>query len=775
MTRTLFVVAALLGGACGAVAGELTLAERGAAPAHSIVIARGASPSQRYAAEELRAYVKRLTGVALPVVTDEGLLPAAAIVLGETRHTAAALGGAADVKDLGEDGFRLVAKPPHLVVLGAAVRGCLYGVYELLETYGGCRWYASWHTVVPELRRFTVPDGLDVTEKPDFAMRSDWWYDVNSHHDFAARLRVNTRPWGKMEPKYGGDAFRFCSKLQSCHTFNTLLPPSKFQKDHPEYFSGSGARVQPCLTNPEVLRIVTSNVLDHIRREPTAKAYGVSQNDWFNYCTCPRCKAVDAEEGSHAGTMVRFVNAVAEAVEREFPGKIVETLAYQYTRTPPTKTKLRANVVPCLCTIECDFAYPIPESKFRENVKFRDDIRGWSPMTDQLYIWDYVCNFRHYALPFPDVYALQGNLRFFRDNKAKEMFPEGAYQGNLAGFAELKAWLLAKWMWNADRPMGPLLDDFFAGHYGKAAPYVREYFEELHRIQRERSASGESPLTIFRSVGSLPYDEAFWAKATGLFEKAKAAVADAPAVYGKNVRGAEFSVNYVRFMRLADRADCLLWLSREEPNLAAQEQASAFARAMVPVMDEYAPARLSESAERHQRETEMIRKAAARQVPPLPKRVTVGCVEEKDLRYCHTAAMGGLVDDPQAEDGRALWLANTHYEWSTAFPLSAVRYDADAKLRLRVRCRVDREPERKGEAFWAGVYDWKRKADARSISVKAESVTADGYVWYDVGTFSPNDSQTFWIGPGRFGKDGKSNIRGLYVDKIEISVAEVGR
>ena len=112
------------------------------------------------------------------------------------------------------------------------------------------------------------------------------------------------------------------------------------------------------------------NVLERIRRDPDATFYGVSQNDWRGYCECTNCAAVDAEEASHAGTMVRFVNAIAEAVEKEFPGKFIETLAYQYTRKPPKITKLRHNVIPCLCTIECEFNRPFGVSTNAANVSF---------------------------------------------------------------------------------------------------------------------------------------------------------------------------------------------------------------------------------------------------------------------------------------------------------------------------------------------------------------------------------------------------------------------
>ena len=115
--------------------------------------------------------------------------------------------------------------------------------------------------------------------------------------------------------------------------------------------------------------------------------------------------------------------------------------------------------------------------------QFPNVVVAFSPCaTDFLYIWDYTTDFANYTMPWPNVYALQGNVQFFRRNNVKALFEQGAYQGRHADFAELKAWLLAKWMWNPDLPMKPLLDDFFAGYYGNAAPFVRDYFEAIHKM-----------------------------------------------------------------------------------------------------------------------------------------------------------------------------------------------------------------------------------------------------------------------------------------------------
>lgn len=545
IAASLFLVVATL---TGCVMDDLhpdafTVAVRGEKPACAIVLPKDASPSQQYAAEELCDYIKRQTGVELPICGD-----AARKIVFETVNS----------PQLGEDGFEIKCEGRTLRLRGSNVRGCLYAVYELLERFGGCEWYASWYEEVPKLKAFTVPQGFTYSSVPAFLMRQSFWYDFSIHPRFAARLRCNGYEHTgknvdtKMLKRLGGNSFRFGGGLSSCHTFNTLCDPKIYFKDHPEYFSlVNGKRIdgrtQLCLTNPDVLAIVTSNVLERIRKDPGARFYGVSQNDWYNFCECEKCKAIDEEEESHAGTMIRFVNAVAERVEKEFPDVFIETLAYQYTRKPPKKTRIRKNVVICLCTIELDFARSIPESPYEENKKFMNDIKGWAQQTDKLYVWDYVTQFSHYVQPFANLRALQGNIKFFRDNSVKMLFEQGAYQGYHAGFAELKGWLLAKLMWNAQADVDELTREFCTGYYGAAAPYVLEYLDMLHDRQLEISSNPKNPLKIFDSPDKPPYNEPeFIKKGDELWAKALAAV-KCDRVRTDHVKAGVFSHNYARF------------------------------------------------------------------------------------------------------------------------------------------------------------------------------------------------------------------------------------
>ncbi len=673
----------------------------------------------------------------------------------------------------------------RLHIEGSDVRGVLYGVYELLERYGGCRWYASWHTVVPARDAFSVPDDLDDAQAPAFLCRDVHWWDYFKG-DFAARNRVNGG-LNRQQARHGGNTWRFGGGLGNCHTFERLLPPEKYFDEHPEYYSMVKGkrlkeRTQLCLTNPDVLRLVTSNVLARIRKDPGAKFYGVSQNDWRNWCECPACKAVDDEEGSHAGTGVRFVNAIAEAVEKEFPDKIIETLAYQYTRRAPRKTKLRHNVIPCLCSIECDFSRPLATSPCPDNVSFLKDVEDWNRQTDFLYVWDYVTDFRCYPHPFPNVYVLQENVKFFRDHGVKMLFEQGACQGRHAGFAELKGWLLAKWMWNPDLPAEPLIADFFNGYYGKAAPIVRAVFDEAHR--REAAYVGTDPartLKIYEDVASAKcrevLDDDFVAWAQEQMKKAEEAVAGEAPVYSYNVRMTAFSFDYIRLERL--RRVTLDFTNRPTTaggsQLAATEkEMQTLARSLLARMDEAKDIRLS-SGNVKDRHAATVRawKAVAASCDPPGAIAPFGTIPDSSLHIAKQGEWADYRDDPAARDGRAVRISNVHYGWCVTFHMDNVKFRPDRTYALKARVRVERKPGASGKAFWAGVYSNALRKGRGQITVKTDALHDDGYVWYTVAEWKPGREEYFWIGVGPFDKkNGFAAVESVWVDEILIEEKE---
>jgi len=165
-----------------------------------------------------------------------------------------------------------------------------------LEEVLGCRWYTSFVSRIPKNKTICI-DQLDIVSRPDFEYRESDYIDAQDP-DWAARNRMNGNS-ARLDATRGGKIAYW-----GCHSFEYLVPIDTYYQEHPEYYSFTGdARVggqykgQLCLTNPDVLKIVTGTVLKWIAAYPEFKIISVSQNDNTNYCKCPNCAAVDAEEG----------------------------------------------------------------------------------------------------------------------------------------------------------------------------------------------------------------------------------------------------------------------------------------------------------------------------------------------------------------------------------------------------------------------------------------------------------------------------------------------
>ena len=447
------------------------IAENGVAKA-VIVIAEDASEPEQHAATELAEFLEQITGaefeVVSPPATDSPrlLIGAEAAKLAEPDFS---------TEGLGTDGVVIRRVDDDLILAGGHPRGTLYAVYTFLEDELGCRWWSSSESTIPNKPTLKV-GSLDVRYVPVLEYREPYWFDAFDS-DWAVRNKSNgNRP--KLDEKRGGNH----TYQGFVHTFYPLIPPKTYFKEHPEWFSEikgkrTHNRAQLCLTNEEMRKELIKNLKANLRNNQAATIASVSQNDWRGNCQCAKCAAVEKEEGSPAGLMLRFVNSVADDIKEEFPNVAISTLAYQYTRKPPKYVKPRENVIVRLCSIECSFSKPLADER---NQKFRDDIIGWSKISNRLYIWDYTTNFRHHIMPHPNLRVLGPNVKFFAEHNVKGIFEQGAYTTNGAEMAELRAWVLAKLLWDPSRDGQELIDEFIDGYYGPASGHIRDYLNVTH-------------------------------------------------------------------------------------------------------------------------------------------------------------------------------------------------------------------------------------------------------------------------------------------------------
>lgn len=468
----------------GSASADLTIADKGQSK-YRIVLPAGAIPSERYAAEELQGYLEKISGAKLPIVSDTEKPTSREILLGDNSHLTT-LRSKIDFAKLGPDGFVLRADGNRLIIAGGKPRGTLNGVHTFLEEKLGVRWFTPELETVPRLTRVKLPK-LNETKIPALENRDVFWSEPMHHADFAARHRVNGQHYGLAE-KHGG---AFTVYHPFVHSFDGLVPP-ELCKEHPEYLplidgKRKSGYVQRCLSNPDVLRISIERVRQWIKEHPEATIISVSQNDTINNCKCDQCKALDDGEGSPAGSLLKFVNAVAADIEKDHPNVRIDTLAYQYTRKPPKTIRPRANVIVRLCSIECCFAHPLETCTELKNQKFREDIIAWGPVAPLLYVWDYTTDFGHYQQPFPNFDALQANVRFFVKHNVRSLFEQGNYSSGGSGEMEpLRAYVLAKLLWNPETDVQKHIHEFVNAYYGKAAPKILAYIDTIHRPVREQ-------------------------------------------------------------------------------------------------------------------------------------------------------------------------------------------------------------------------------------------------------------------------------------------------
>ncbi len=502
---------------------------------YSIVVAQGASESEKWAANELQHWLKEVSGADFPMVESGSSSPNRAIYVGLDDRVAKRF-NALGMPDLLDESFVYQTAGPSIAIYGGKVRGTMYGVMSFLERELGVRFYTPSVTVTPKKARYTFTH-LDHSEKPGVRVRNDFYFEA-FEPIWAARNRVNGA-MGYREQPGGLEAY------WAVHTFYPLMPPDEFFASHPEYYSlidgkRQWERAQLCLTNPDVLRIMTERIREKMRTLPEYLIYDVSQNDWANPCQCDNCQAIAKAEGSESGVVIWFVNQVADAVKEEFPDKFIGTLAYQYTRKPPKTITPRDNVVVRFCSIECCFAHPFTECP--RNADFVEDMNGWAALAPHIYIWDYVVNFSHYVMPYPNFRVLQPNIQFFRDHNAIGIMEQAAYQSRGGEFAELRSYLIAKLLWNPEADVETIIDDFMYGYYGRAGQFVRAYFDLLH---------GQLTPDTHIGLGLTPEDKLFTDQfvrdAEAIFDRAEA-VADDEAIR-QRVELARLPVMYLKCKR----------------------------------------------------------------------------------------------------------------------------------------------------------------------------------------------------------------------------------
>lgn len=471
---------------------------------HVIVVADEASQSEKTAAAEIQSIIVQATGVELQMaaVPPGGDVPMIVVGCG---LAASGLGVTEEPDSFDEGEYLIRVVGNSVVIAGNPAAGTMHGVHEFLKAAAGVRWTAPGVTVVPQASEIVFPVQYDRRYKSPFKWRTTTYEWPGADREFWAHQAENS---GSSGPDAAFGAEHWHDGI--AHSYFSFISPDEFWDTHPEFFSEiGGVRVreetQLCLTNPDVLDIVTERMLARMAAHPDAMQHNFSQMDHYNQCQCDKCRAMNELYQSEGGTQFWFVNELAKRTSVQYPDKQIGTLAYMYTEEPPVGLELHPNVAVWLCHMypSCD-SHPIRTCP--DNADYKRRAQAWAELTDHLYIWHYIVDFMHYYNPFPNFWALADNIRFYRDIGVEGVFLQGmGHQGGGGEFSLLRPWFGMQLLWNPDQDVTALIKRFLKDYYGPAWGPIWDWIvllqakvddEDIHMHLYSNPAQGYLPEDI---------------------------------------------------------------------------------------------------------------------------------------------------------------------------------------------------------------------------------------------------------------------------------------
>ena len=467
------------------VSAAMTLVRNGQ-PNCAIVIAADAGDQVKVGANDLQLYLSKMSGAKIPITTDPSVAG---------NRIRIGVFGRAPVSDwkgkrLGHDAFAIETRNrkgggTDLLLVGGDQRGAQYAVYELLERFLGVRWYmpCDLGEEVPQRKTVTL-NNLKWRNQPDYqAVGGLTWHGGPGAEEW---LRHNKGNVGSPTYFFG-------------HSWSGYIPPTEENmKAHPEWFAlnPDGTRSeQLCTSNPEVLKKFIDDINGYYDKYPDAVCISISPNDGGGFCTCDKCRAVDARYGVTDGTQtdrfIDFANNILKETKKKHPDKLVGILAYiSYTR-PPVSAVPDPNYSTMLCHTTWEFCHvhPISDPNCKPNTRFREMIKGWTKVCKHVSVYDYYGHFYHMT-PWPIVHDIRKDLPYLRSvgvtGFESETQQHWANQG-------INFYLTSKLVWNTHRNADEILNDLYRGFYGPAEKPMRQYWQSWEAAMAKQGCGGGWP------------------------------------------------------------------------------------------------------------------------------------------------------------------------------------------------------------------------------------------------------------------------------------------
>ena len=511
-----------------------------------VVVDRRAAPVVRFAGAELTNFLSRAFGSPVPLMATP-----------TPGKTSLVLGGGVDVSQFARDEFAIRARGGRVLIAGRdsptrdpAVeiargsvsgqyyeRATLFGAYEFLERFVGCRFYfpGELGEVVPRRESVAVPD-CDLRVRPDMMARRVYsgnlcdgeWFDPSVKRTSGKsinwlRLRLETE------------------NHPCCHGLNHFKYVDRFGRTHPEYFAllsngrrnnamkTGGHEGQLCLTSgicEEIYRDVRSYLAGDPPSTRGLKAWGpncvdgryvdIMCQDGMFQCRCAACQAAYARsrerygrDGDYAdnwATELVWSNtcAIARRLAAEgVKGTVTQMAYYPYRHVP--RMEIPANV-DVMVAEHGPWSVVRPESMRRQIA----EIRAWSEKLGRpVWIWTYPGKYGSQRYPGVPHMTPKCIGTFY---KAASPYIFGSFMESESDrflYNYLNYYVVSKVFWNAGVDVDALLDEHYRLMFGAASGEVKAFFESLEE-RWTREVLGRTEETALGPVATRASARRLW-------------------------------------------------------------------------------------------------------------------------------------------------------------------------------------------------------------------------------------------------------------------------
>lgn len=515
--------------AVNVAAAEMILVKDGVLQAEIVLEAKPTTSAQ-LGAFELNHHVKMITGTEFPVKYGKGTAGKIQIVLGGDNKPAGKEYSSIkfsknSIKIMGCDDpdFRKVNYKNRYTFPKFRYNGTLFGVYDFLEKYCDVRWYG----LTDDATTFTPRKTLKVQVKdhyhssPTDAFRRNYNsggrknmlrvqpYDPRDQMLMELRWRNATffgqtnhnvyriyfKHWGKAKKPAYAAIFEDRREHYFAHGYKGRMAPADgfVRREYP-----NDADLPPgiCFSEPGVVEFFADQAVEqwqgkpmvglpnngHYQKRIAGKPFfsSVQHQDTQGPCHCPKC--IKAAKMGQNHIMWQWIADIANSAAKKQPGIGISTLAYQRSLAYPENVKLPENLCVQMCLgIHAWWNPEFYKIQHDEIYKKWMDNKGKRVMTCWLYLfgpaWDAKTRYKHKF--FPGVYPRHAG------RIAKEMAKDGmrGYFIECEWYCNmLETYVVNKIFYDPSQDPDQIVDEFLTKFYGKAAPEMRAFYNELENI-----------------------------------------------------------------------------------------------------------------------------------------------------------------------------------------------------------------------------------------------------------------------------------------------------